>query len=100
MIPPLRALLAVGVVLALGGVAASIARIESYLKSPYALDSNSGIMAFYVESLFAQPDTSRIAQYRPFEFGMEPMIAIAGLFVVLAALALAAGFWGVRRDQP
>ena len=100
MVPPLRGLFAVGIVLAMTGVATSIARIEEYLATPFALDSTSGVMAFYTESLFAAPDTDAIAQYLPFSFGIEPIIAIAGLAIVIVSVALAAGFRRPGRDAP
>jgi len=98
MVPPLLGLFAVGVALAIGGVVASIARIEEYLATPFALDSTSGVMAFYTESLFSPPNTDAIAQYLPFAFGIEPIVAIAGLAIVVVSVALAAGLRGARRN--
>lgn len=100
MIPPLRGLFAVGIALAVAGVAASIARIEEYLATPFALDSTSGVMAFYTESLFSAPDTDAIAQYLPFSFGIEPIVAIAGLAIVIVSIALAAGLRNSGRSAP
>jgi hypothetical protein len=100
VIPPLRGLLAAGLVLTIGGVVASIFRIEQYLETPFALDSTSGIMAFYTESLFGPPDTTTVAQYLPFAFGIEPTATIAGLAIVVATLALAAALRDVTKTSP
>jgi len=98
-VTPVRALFAIGGAIAIAGLVACAATIYTYLSEPYALSSTSGLMVFYESPLVNSSDPGQLVQYAPFVFGAGPVVLVAGLATVLAAVALSAALWTGRASR-
>ena len=93
---PVRALFALGGAIVIAGFVACGTTIYTYLSEPFALSSTSGLMVFYESPLVDSEAPGQLVQYAPFAFGAGPGVLVAGLVVLLAAIALSAALWPRR----
>jgi hypothetical protein len=87
MPPPVRWLFAVAAVVLAVGVASLALFIKDYIENPRALDSDSGLVVFKLESYVSYP---------PFEPGIEPTVIGLGIALVAASVFVAAAVWRPR----